>query len=286
MVKTGADELTRAALAKINSVSTLPEVTSKIIKMVDDPRSTPAQLNKVISHDPALVARTLKVVNSPFYGLPGKVDSVERAIVLLGFNGVKNIALAASLGTLFRGVNICEGHSARDLWFHCVLVALTAKQLAKELKLPVGEEAFLAGMIHDLGLLVALQVWPDKLRAACDTIRGGGATSFCQAERDAMGVDHQQLGQALAAAWKFPALCQSVAGNHHNPSRANESERALVGLVHAADSLACNAKAGFFLTAERQQVQANHPPLAADPAAADRVRAQMPQLVDAAKQLC
>src|ERR1700679_1909400 len=105
---------------KVSALATLPEVTSRIIQTVEDPRSTAAKLHDIVTHDPALVTRILKVVNSAFYGLPGHKGSVERAIVLLGLNAVKNIAVAASIGQLFRTSKVCPDFSARDLWTHCI----------------------------------------------------------------------------------------------------------------------------------------------------------------------
>src|SRR5688500_11515772 len=134
------------AVKKVSSFATLPEVTAKIIATVEDPKSTAGQLHKIVSHDPALVTRILKVVNSAFYGLPGQIGSIERAIVLLGLNGVKNIAVAASLGQLFRGAKLCEKFSAKDLWKHCIAVGVAARDIAKQMKLPTSDEAFLAGM--------------------------------------------------------------------------------------------------------------------------------------------
>src|SRR5215207_5965821 len=163
--------LARETVKKISSIATLPEVTARIVQTVEDPRSSPKDLHKIVSHDPALVTRILKVVNSAFYGLPGQIASIERAIVLLGLNAIKNIAVAASLGQLFRGVKLCEGFTAKDLWTHCVAVGVAARELAKQMKLPIADEAFLAGLIHDTGMLVGLQVWPDKLKEACEAAR-------------------------------------------------------------------------------------------------------------------
>ena len=101
------------AVKKVNSFATLPEVTSKIIATVEDPKSTAGTLHKIVSHDPALVTRIMKVVNSAFYGLPGQIGSIERAIVLLGLNAIKNIAVAASLGQLFRGAKLCTASRPR-----------------------------------------------------------------------------------------------------------------------------------------------------------------------------
>src|SRR3954465_1204649 len=125
------------ALKKVTTIAALPEVTVQIVKTVEDPRSTAASLHKIVAHDPALATRILKVVNSAFYGLPGQIGSVERAIVLLGLNAIKNIAVAASLGQLFRGVKLCEGFTAKDLWTHCIAVGVAARELARQMKLPI-----------------------------------------------------------------------------------------------------------------------------------------------------
>src|SRR3981081_1453993 len=131
--------LVAEAIKKVTTIATLPEVTARIVATVEDPKSTASQLHKIIAHDPALVTRILKVVNSAFYGLPGQIGSVERAIVLLGLNAVKNIAVAASLGQLFRGVKLCEGLTAKDLWQHCIAVAVTSREIARQLKVPLAE---------------------------------------------------------------------------------------------------------------------------------------------------
>src|SRR4051812_42567504 len=240
------------AVKKITAIATLPEVTNKIIATVEDPKASASTLHKIVSHDPALVSRILKVVNSAFYGLPGQIGSIERAIVLLGVNAIKNIAVAASLGQMFRGATLCDGFAAKDLWTHCIAVGVTARELARQMKVPVADEAFIAGMIHDVGILVSLQIQPEQLRIACDRARTETG-SFCDIERDVMGMDHQQLGQALADQWKFPRSCQLVAGHHHRPTTLPDQHRLLVTLVFVADTICCQSKHGFNLTALHQK---------------------------------
>lgn len=240
--------LVQQAIKKVSTIATLPEITVKIIKTVEDPKSSAAQLHQIVSHDPALVTRILKVVNSAFYGLPGQIASIERAIVLLGLNAVKNIAVAASLGQLFRGVKLCEGFTAKDLWTHCIAVGVTARELAKQTKLPIADEAFLAGLIHDIGILVSLQTAPEKLKLVCEKVKNEGG-DFCAIERELTGVDHQMLGMGIAELWKFPRSCQLVAGHHHDPAALSDAHRTLVALVHVADVLCCQAAKGFNLTA-------------------------------------
>src|SRR5947209_739606 len=247
--------LVAEAIKKVTTIATLPEVTAKIVTTVEDPKSTASQLHKIVAHDPALVTRILKVVNSAFYGLPGQIGSVERAIVLLGLNAVKNIAVAASLGQLFRGVKLCEGFTAKDLWSHCIAVAVTARELAKQLKHPFADEAFLAGLIHDVGILVSLHVSPEKLRQVCEKVQKEGG-DFCAVERELCGVDHQQLGMGLTEQWKFTRPCQLVAGHHHNPVALADSTRLIVTLVYVADTICAQQGRGFNLTALGQKFEA------------------------------
>ena len=271
------------AVKKVTTLATLPEVTAKIIQTVEDPKSTASQLHKIVSHDPALVTRILKVVNSAFYGLPGQIASIERAIVLLGLNAVKNIAVAASLGQLFRGVKLCEGFTAKDLWTHCIAVGVVARDLAKQMKAPIADEAFLAGMIHDLGVLVSLQTNPEQLRQVCETVAATGR-DFCEVEREVIGADHQMLGMALAEQWKFPRACQLVAGFHHRPEQLGDENRLLVSLVYLADTLCAREKQGFNLTAAHQDL-AGLPPGSSnlpDAAMLERTRANLPELLSGA----
>ncbi|MCC6422193.1 MAG: HDOD domain-containing protein [Phycisphaerales bacterium] len=271
--------IVRDAIRKVSSIATLPEITTQVISTVENPNSTAKQLHQIISHDPALVTRILKVVNSAFYGLPGQIGSIERAIVLLGLNAVKNIAIAASLGQLFRGAALCDGYSPRDLWTHCIAVAITARALAREMKLPIADEAFLAGMIHDLGMIVSLQVHPDKLREVCQKAHQDGG-DFCAIEQELIGTDHAQLGMALAEAWKFPRPCQLVAGYHHRPTDLADNNRILVTLVAVADVLCCQGGQGFHLTAQHQNLaEMGADQIQLDPAAIERVKTALPQLV-------
>jgi HD-like signal output (HDOD) protein len=274
------------AVKKVSTIATLPEVTAQIIKTVEDPKSSAGQLHKIVSHDPALVTRILKVVNSAFYGLPGQIGSIERAIVLLGLNAIKNIAVAASLGQMFRGAKLCDEFGAKDLWTHCIAVGVTARELAKHMKVPVADEAFIAGMIHDVGILVSLQIQPEQLRTACERSKAPGA-NFCEIEREVMGMDHQQLGQALAEQWKFPRSCQLVAGHHHRPTQLADQHRLLVTLVYVADTLCCQQpKHGFNLTALHQSLDdAGLADVKLDRSLVDRTAADLDKIVASASAL-
>jgi HD-like signal output (HDOD) protein len=204
-------------------------------------------LNKLISNDPALVARILKVVNSAFYGLPGQIGSINRAIVLLGLNAVKNIVIAASLTKLFRGGRISPQFSAKDLWAHSIAVGVFSKMIVGRLNNALPDEAFLAGLIHDIGILVELQAFREPLveiaeRATRETVR------YIDLETQVIGVDHQALGAGLTAKWKFPRSFQYVTGQHHNPMSLAPECRWLAMVVHVADHICTREGLGYTLT--------------------------------------
>ncbi|MEK6675328.1 MAG: HDOD domain-containing protein [Planctomycetota bacterium] len=245
-VKTIVDK----ALAAIGDIATLPEVTIKIIQIVEDAQSTARDLHDVIKNDPALSVKVLKVVNSAFYGLPGQVASVDRAIVLLGLSAVKNIAIAASIARLFKGKRISEEFTAADLWRHSVSVAVAANTIAKICPNPVmADEIFVAGLIHDIGTLVERQTYPEEF---AEVIRRCSAADldFLQVEREIIGADHQAFGVGLTTKWKFPRHLRAAVGFHHNPDTLSPELRNMAVLIQIADTLSCQEKTGFYLTAK------------------------------------
>ena len=233
-----------AAVTEVSHITTLPEVTVKIIEVVEDPESTAKDLHQIIANDPALCARVLKVVNSAFYGLPGQIGSINRAIVLLGLNAVKNIAIAASLAKLFRGGRLSPDFCAHDLWSHSLGVAATSKLIAEELEMKLLDEAFLAGLIHDIGLMVQMQTMRPKLLEVFDYIKEHHV-DFLTAEKKVIGADHQQFGKGLCERWKFPRSLAFATGYHHAPMQLSPECRTLTCIVNAADILTARAKLGF-----------------------------------------
>ncbi len=244
------EQVTAAAIKEISHIATLPEVTVKIIELVEDPTSTAQDLHNVISNDPALCSRILKVVNSSFYGLPGQIGSINRAIVLLGLNAVKNIAISASLAKIFRGGDLCPSFSARHLWKHSIATAAASKLLADDLGLGLPDEAFLAGLMHDIGVMVEMQFDRDKLVEVIESlgvVDGAPSASMLEREVAVFGANHEHFGQALCQRWKFPATFATVTGTHHDPFEAPETSRTLPAIVYVADRIAASVEEGYRL---------------------------------------
>jgi HD-like signal output (HDOD) protein len=244
-----ANAIANSAVKSISHIATLPEVTLKIIELVEDPSSTAQDLHTLISNDPALCSRILKVVNSAFYGLPRQIGSINRAIVLLGLNAVKNIAVAASLAKLFRGGELCPLFSARDLWTHSIASATCCKLLADKLKIGLPDEAFLAGLIHDIGIMVEMQADRRKLVEVFEKMTfdedGTPKSDMREIEREVFGADHEDFGRALCENWKFPTSFSCVAGDHHDPTRMPDpSRRTLTWIVYIADRLTARVRQG------------------------------------------
>jgi len=256
-----------AAIREISHIATLPEITVKIIELVEDPSSTAQDLHGVISNDPALCSRILKVVNSSFYGLPGQIGSINRAIVLLGLNAVKNIAISASLAKLFRGGELCPNFAARDLWQHSIVTATAAKLVADELAMGIPDEAFLSGLIHDIGVMVEMQYDREKLVSTIGQLGvasdGAPTKDMLAIESAVFGANHQQFGAALCGKWKFPAVFAQVCGFHHKPTDLPAGSRVLPAMIHVADRLSGALPKGYRL---------DLPSFNPDPAALDEIK--------------
>lgn len=241
-------QIVQAAVREISHIATLPEITVKIIELVEDPRSTAQDLHEVISQDPALCSRILKVVNSSFYGLPGQIGSINRAIVMLGLNAVKNIAIAASLVKLFRGGDLIAGLSAKMLWDHSGHCAAACKVINDTLRLGLGDEAYLAGLVHDLGIIVEMQFDRGKLIDVLQQVgldsNGVPANDMLAIEQSVFGADHQDFGAALCERWKFPKTFAQVTGYHHCPLDLPTEGRTLTSVVYVADRIAGEATGG------------------------------------------
>jgi putative nucleotidyltransferase with HDIG domain len=282
--KTLPPELQRA-LAKVTDIGALPEVTARIVQTVEDPRATARDMHAIVRADPALASKVLRVVNSAFYGLPAQVASLERAILLLGLSAVKNIALAASLARLFSVTAVTEQFTARDLWRHCVAVAVCARLLASAGKIIHAEEAFVAGLVHDVGLIVVQQLFLDQLKAIsaqCHTV----AQDFCKLERAVIGADHQAFGAVLAAKWRFPASLQQAIAYHHEPLALPPEDRKTAALVYAADTLCGRDRYGYWFTTQGQELTEEIlQPVAIGPELLERVAAELPARVEEAERI-
>ncbi len=245
--------MTPAALAvdavkRLGPLATLPTVTLRIMRLADDPTATGDALDKLLAGDPTLGARVLRVVNSAFYGLPGTVNTTSAAIVRLGFSAIRNIAIAASLTRMFRGGRLHQSFDARDVWLHSVAVAEGARLLALQTRKGSAEEAMLAGLLHDIGVVVAMQTLRPQFEQLLMALESDPTLEFATAELLHLGTTHEALGAALSNSWGFPQSLAHVAAHHHAPMALEPAHRAMPAIVHVADHLAAECKLGYSRT--------------------------------------
>jgi HD-like signal output (HDOD) protein len=176
------------------------------------------------------------------------------AIALLGFAAVKSIAMAASLTRMFRGGSVAGGFEARELWKHTIAVATAARALAPKVSGIDPSDAFMAGLMHDIGIIVELQACRDEFGATVAAVAADEALSFLDAEVRHIGATHEAFGLALCTAWRFPSALATVTGYHHRPLLLTEDSGRLTALIHIGDHLAARAGLGYSRTVDGSEI--------------------------------
>lgn len=228
-----------ALLAATEELPTIPETLIEILNVIDDPDSGPADLADTVRRDAPLMAKILKLANSPYYSPRGDIGDITRCVGVLGYRTVRQVAMCVQVATvLVRAVADTPGEmDYRELWRHSVVTGAIAKRLAVMTGYPDPEEIFTAGLLHDIGKFV-LELHAPQTYARVMAGRLQKNRTLPEAEREAFGCDHGQLGEAFADSWRFPAFLGAVCGRHHEPYVANAANSPAVALVALADYLA------------------------------------------------
>jgi HD-like signal output (HDOD) protein len=221
----------------VAALVSLPEVVVRINALVDDPKSSAEDIGRAVAQDAALTARLLTLANSAMFGLSRQIDTVGRAIAVLGTRQVRDLTLGLSAVRSFAGIPN-ELVSMQSFWHHSVLCAVTARQLAGACHRGRPDSSFVAGLLHDVGQLVLFNKLPRESRSALlMSIDEPNEPDLHLCERTLLGFDHAAVGGALARSWHLPAALAECIEFHHEPGRA-ESHPLEVALVHIANSVA------------------------------------------------
>lgn len=221
----------------ITGLVSFPAVGMRVNAMVNDPSTTAAQLGEVISQDPALTAQLLQIANSAAFSHSSQIDTVSRAVTVLGTRQIRDIVLASSAVHAFEGIpNELVG--MEDFWRHSLYCGIVARFLAEQRRLRNTETLFITGMLHDVGQLVIFRKLPQESRQALLlSIEGDEEFALHHAEQEILGFDHTQVGAALLRRWNFPPLLVECTEFHHDPAQARQFPLE-TALVHIANSLA------------------------------------------------
>jgi putative nucleotidyltransferase with HDIG domain len=239
----GADRTLRRVFGRsVSDLPTLPHVVSQVLeKTRDHQNANLTEITSLIATDQALVTMYLKLVNSAFYGFSRRITTLQQAITLLGFRSVRNVIVNAGVVGMFRKRSFNNRHRLH-LWEHSVSCAVATRVLAPAAGFQAKEEAFTAGLLHDIGKVVIDQYAPRSSMAVLRKMEAGMDPRA--AEREVLGSDHTEIGYLIAERWNLPKSLCSVIRWHHEPSHVNgTSDEKLVNLVASANALAKVRKA-------------------------------------------
>jgi len=222
-------DVLRRKVNELSGLPTLPGVVRFVSTVVEDSQSSMQDVGEVISRDQVLSAKILRMVNSPFYGFPGRISSVTHALVLLGLSVVKGLVLSTAV---FDNLD----RKYRGLWEHSLGTAVISRQIAKAMGVQDCEDIMIAGLLHDLGKVVLAVVEPDQYDL-CIQQAHLQKIHIAQAEQQQFGVDHTQVSAWVCERWHLPARLVECLTMHHQPQRAYQFPEA-TAIVHVADVLA------------------------------------------------
>ncbi len=219
----------KGQILAVKDLPTLPGVLHEVAAMMENPKSSTDQISKAISRDQVLSAKVLKMVNSPIYGFPGRIGSIQHALVLLGFNVIRGIIISTSV---FDVMN----ENMKGLWEHSLGCALASAAIARAIGCKDPEEYAVAGLLHDIGKVVTAVQLPES-RAAIDALVAERDLSYRQAETEILGFAHDRVNLWLSTHWNLPPNLKEGLSYHHRPMSASLYPK-VAQVVHVGNFLA------------------------------------------------
>jgi HD-like signal output (HDOD) protein len=236
-------------LKKIQAyIARMPSLSTTVVKVLDtcnDPMASANDLKRVVSLDPVLTARVLKLINSAYYSLGKPVASLSRAIIMLGVNTVKNLALSSTIIENLNSRNSRPTFSADDFWGHSLAVGVVAKLLAGFTGVPATgrEEYFVAGLLHDIGKLPLHRKFPDDYHRICESVKEGRDELY-RNEVKCLGIDHGTVGKIISNKWHLGLTLLESLSYHHNPKDGAAHCRKFVSIIALANQLVLQLNIG------------------------------------------
>jgi putative nucleotidyltransferase with HDIG domain len=227
-------------LDHMRDIPTLPIVAVTVNKMLQDCDTSIRELSKTIEKDQAIVSKLLRLVNSAFYGFQAKINTTSHAVAVLGFNTVRNAVVSVSIIEAFSRKGSTENFDITHFWKHSIAVAVTGRNLAEDTRLASPDEAFVAGILHDMGKVVLVQYFKDLFSQVWTSIQNNGLT-FYEAEKKLLPANHAQIGGHLAKKWHLPASLIEAVTYHHVVTKSAINLELLM-LVHVADFIVNHCK--------------------------------------------
>ncbi|MBW1800241.1 MAG: zinc-ribbon domain-containing protein [Deltaproteobacteria bacterium] len=229
------EDLKKRILKSVGVLPPMPQTFYKAREIMNDPNSSFDQLADILEADPAIAAQVLKMANSPYYGMSGKVSSIHHASVVLGQKTLGELINMAGASQLLG--NTLEGYEldSEDVWRHSMGVAFGSKMIANKKNPALADDAFAAGLLHDVGKLI-LDPYVLKRKASFKAFMADQSRSFLDAEKEILGFDHSEIASEVCKTWNVPESLATAIRCHHFPSQTEDDK--LTYIVHMADATA------------------------------------------------
>jgi len=240
--KTSRDKINKI-LENVDSLPTLPTIANQIIQCTNDKNSSSTQISKLVSQDQSLTMKVLKIVNSPFYGFPRKITTINHAVVILGAYEIQTLVVGASIVKAFSRSKNNSIFNREKFWVHSIGCGVASKMLARVFQYRISGEAFVAGLIHDIGKIILDQYLNTDFEKVLKEARDKKVSLF-KAEKDILGTTHTELGKTLGEKWELPSHLIEVIHNHHDPFNSSK-DRDIVSLVYFANILCRMGQVGM-----------------------------------------
>jgi len=235
----GGKPLLTAVVGQIDDVSTIPQMAARFLQVANNPDVTIEDLREILSTDPAVTTRVLRLVNSSAFSVQEKITNLEQAIAYLGIKHIRSLAVAISVSELFRVRGGFWSYNRAGLWQHMVAVGIASRLLAARLGLPDGEDFFLAGLLHDIGIVLEDQYVHQQF---CQIIRSlNPDKTLIECEHEYVGFDHTALGESTAQRWGFPDSVRAAIRHHHDSAGYDRENKTVVRCVELANVI-CSAQ--------------------------------------------
>ncbi len=222
-------------LEKVKDMPPLPQSVTQVLEITKSPNSSAQDLARVFERDPTLTANILKLANSSFYGFTREISTITHAIVCLGFNTVKSIALTASTQEMFNNEVPAYDLEKGMLWQHSISCATCARVIAQRIKYKDCEEAYIAGLLLDIGKIILSSYAEDQFDQIIEKTKDN-KTPYNVAEQEILGFDHPKIGGRIIKKWNLPPILIEAVQYHHQPDKA-KTNKTLTYIVHLADTI-------------------------------------------------
>ncbi|MEJ2079972.1 MAG: HDOD domain-containing protein [Acidobacteriota bacterium] len=236
--------LRAAVVAKVDEIPALPTIVPKLLAILQDDDASVSDIAAVISYDPSLTSKILRVANSAYYGFSGQVSELRKAVMLIGLRMVKSLALSIPIVHRLPSGSPSGHFSQMGLWIHSLAVGTLARWLAQQRRDPSAEALFLAGTLHDIGKIVFSEYFGSSFEQTLANVRAGNCRFLFQSERETFGMDHGELASLILKRWEFPAQIIEPIAFHHADEIPPDSDRMSITTLKVANTIVQEMQVG------------------------------------------